>query len=64
MVAGLMSRVTYECDNGVRFIFLTDSRGNEVVDMFFPGFYMQRMSIDECLRMLRAEQRRRKPEVS
>lgn len=41
-----MSRVTYECDNGSKFIFLVDSSGTEVVDLFCPGYYMQRFTLD------------------
>lgn len=54
-----MSRVTYECDNGMRWIFLTNSSGEEVVDVFFPGFYVERFPIEVALNMLLAEEKRR-----
>lgn len=58
-----MSRVTYECDNGTRFIFLADSAGNEVVDILVSNYYIRRYSIDELVKILRIEKRVRHQQV-
>ena len=54
-----MSRVTYECDDGNRFIFLTDSRGNEMVDWMSPGWSLLRLPIGEFVKIMQEAQKRR-----